>query len=160
MPFVSSVSAMVKRIRVFLDTSALFAGIWSSSGGSRMLLKLGEAGAIHLLVSSQVLGEIENALREKAPESLGFLALLLERSRIEILPLPGEEDDNNTKDLVEHPGDQQVIVSAWSGLLDYFVTLDRKHFLENAKLIEKAPFLIGTPGDFLTWFRTKLLHKR
>jgi predicted nucleic acid-binding protein len=50
----------------------LFAGIWSSTGGSRMILKLGEAEAIQLLASAQVLQEIENALREKAPGTLGY----------------------------------------------------------------------------------------
>ena len=42
---------MPDRVRVFLDTSALFAGIWSASGGARMILKLGEADTIQLLIS-------------------------------------------------------------------------------------------------------------
>ena len=54
---------MAARISVFLDTSALFAGIWSSEGGARMILRLGETRAIRLLVSPQVLDEIEGALR-------------------------------------------------------------------------------------------------
>lgn len=62
---------MVTRVSAFLDTSALFAGIWSAEGGARMLLKLGETGAIRLLVSSHVLDEIERALRRKAPDTLG-----------------------------------------------------------------------------------------
>ncbi|MGA9350178.1 MAG: hypothetical protein WBW48_15445 [Anaerolineae bacterium] len=33
-----------------------------------MILKLGEAGAIRLLVCPQVLDEIESALRRKAPD--------------------------------------------------------------------------------------------
>lgn len=62
---------MPPRVSVFLDTSALFAGIWSAEGGARMILKLGEAGAIRLLVSPQVLAEAESALRRKAPETCG-----------------------------------------------------------------------------------------
>jgi predicted nucleic acid-binding protein len=147
---------MASRIRVFLDTSALFAGIWSPAGGSRMILKLGETGAIQLLVSAQVLQEIEYALREKAPGTLGYLALLLERSRIEIVPLAGEDVLNLCRRLVQHTGDLQVIAAAWGSSTDYFVTLDRKHFLGNSRLREKAPFLIGTPGDFLSWFRGKM----
>ena len=54
---------------IFLDTSALFSGIWSATGGARMLLKLGEAQAIKLSVCSQVLTEIEGVLRRKAPQS-------------------------------------------------------------------------------------------
>ena len=62
---------MPTRVRVFLDTSALFAGIWSVAGGSCMILRLGEAEAIRLLVSLQVLDEIEGALRRKAREMRG-----------------------------------------------------------------------------------------
>ena len=54
-PCVRSATDMPARVRAFLDTNALFAGIWSVEGGARMILKLGEAGAIRLLVSSQVL---------------------------------------------------------------------------------------------------------
>jgi len=70
--------------RVFLDTSALFAGIWSPEGGARLLLKLGESGAIQLVINRQVLLEIENTLRAKAPSHIGALVLLLDRSQIEI----------------------------------------------------------------------------
>lgn len=147
---------MASRIRVFLDTSALFAGIWSSSGGSRMVLKLGESGSIQLLASAQVLQEIENALREKAPGTLGYLALLLERSGIEIVPRSGEDLLNSCRHLVQHPGDLHVIAAAWGSGAAYFVTLDRKHFLDNARLRGTAPFPIGTPGDFLNWFRRKV----
>ena len=41
--------------RVFLDTSVLFAAVLSETGGSHLILKLGEAGALPLLVGSRVL---------------------------------------------------------------------------------------------------------
>ena len=112
---------MVSRTGVFLDTRALFAGIWSSTGGSRMILKLGEAEAIQLLASAQVLQEIENALREKAPGTLGYLALLLERSRVEIVPPPGEDVVKSCGHLDQHLGDIQVIASPgeWCWLFCY-----------------------------------------
>ena len=55
------------RPRLFLDTSVLFAGVWSAEGGARLLLKLGEAEVVILLVSSQVLNEIEGVIRRKTP---------------------------------------------------------------------------------------------
>ena len=61
---------MPAKVSVFLDTSALFTGIWSATGGGRMILKLGEARVIRLLVGPQVLDEIGGALRRKAPNML------------------------------------------------------------------------------------------
>ena len=76
---------MKHNARLFLDTSALFAGIWSAQGGARMLLKLGEAGVVQLLVSAQVLEELETVIRRKAEGLLPNLALLLDRSQVQVL---------------------------------------------------------------------------
>jgi predicted nucleic acid-binding protein len=148
---------MPARVRAFLDTSALFAGIWSAEDGARMILKLGEAGAVRLLVSPRVLSEIEGALRRKAPDLLGLLALLLDRSGVEVVPSPASEVVQESQALTSHPGDAQVLAAAWAAGVDYFVTLDRKHFLDNLSLKEAVPFPIGTPGDFLIWYRGQLV---
>lgn len=147
---------MLTRIRVYLDTSALFAAIWSAEGGARLLLKMGEVGAIRLLVSGQVLHEIEGALRRKAPDRLGLLALLLDRAQIELVPPPPISAIQECHALTGHPGDAHVLAAAWAAEVNYMVTLDRQHFLNNAALREAVPFPLGTPGDFLGWYRGRL----
>ena len=147
---------MPAKISAFLDTSALFAGIWSATGGGRMILSLGEAGAIRLLVSLQVLDEIEGALRRKAPHLLGLLTLLLDRSGVEVVSPPIPEAVQGSQTLTGHPGDAQVLAAAWTAGADYLVTLDRKHFLDNQALRDTVPFPVGTPGDFLAWYRRQL----
>ena len=147
---------MTARISAFLDTSALFAGIWSAEGGSRMILKLGEAEAVRLLVGPQVLDEIESALRRKAPDMLGLLALLLDRSCVEVVLSPTSDTVRDSEVLTGHSGDAQVLAAAWAAGVDYFVTLDRKHFLDNPTLRDAVPFPVGTPGDFLAWYRAQL----
>jgi predicted nucleic acid-binding protein len=142
---------------VFLDTSALFAGIWSATGGARMLLKLGEAQAVKLVVSSQVLTEIESVLRRKAPQSLGSLALLLDRSRIQVVSQVPKEQITLCQTIVDYQPDAIVLAAAWIAEVDYFVTLDSKHFLDNQQLHELAPFPVGTPGSCLAWYRSNLL---
>jgi predicted nucleic acid-binding protein len=142
---------------IFLDTSALFAGIWSATGGARMLLKLGEAGAIRLLVSSQVLAEVENVLRRKSPESLGALALILDQSQIAITSTIESEHLTACHALISYPPDALILAAAWSAQVDYFVTLDRQHLLDNPELHTAVPFPIGTPGDCLHWYRAKLI---
>jgi len=138
---------------VFLDTSALFAGIWSGTGGARMLLKLGEAGVVNLIVSPHVLKEIEAVLRRKSPQSLGSLALLLDRSRITVARPGSKEHLLLYKSLVDYTADAIVLAAAWTCEADYFVTLDRKDVLNNQALQDAAPFPVGTPGDCLAWYR-------
>jgi predicted nucleic acid-binding protein len=147
---------MKPRPRLFLDTSALFAGIWSAEGGARMLLKLGEAGVVDLLVSSQVLDESEDVIRRKAAPLLVNLALLLDRSQASVVGTAPEEIMDKCRTLVSHPGDRRILADAWHNRADFLVTLDRAHFLDVPHLAGQVPFPIGTPGDCLTWVRQKI----
>ncbi|HYP41143.1 MAG TPA: PIN domain-containing protein [Chloroflexia bacterium] len=147
---------MPARIRVFLDTSTLFAAVWSTTGGARSIFQLAEAGTVEVLISPQVLTEAEGALRRKAPDGLGLLALLLGDSRAEIVPSPSHDAVAKAQNLTGHAGDAQVLAAALGVQTDYFVTLDRQHFLDNLMLKDAMPFPVGTPGDFLSWFRDQL----
>lgn len=146
----------MQRPDIFLDTSALFSGIWSAAGGARMLLKLGEAHAVELSVSSHVLAEIERVLRRKSPQSLGTLALLLDRSRIAVVGSTSENHAVICQSVVNYTPDAMVLAAAWTAGVDWFVTLDRKHFLSNQQLRDAAPFAVGTPGSCLEWYRNRL----
>lgn len=147
---------MGSTLRVFLDTSAVFAGIWSAEGGGRALFKLGEARQLQLLVSKEVLTECEGALRKKLPEQLGNLAVMLDTSRVQILGSPNEAVRAKCRQVLSYENDVLVIAAAWEARVDYFVTLDRQHFLDNAALRAAAPFPVGAPGDCIQWLRTKL----
>jgi len=150
---------MADRPKAFLDTSALFAGLWSDSGGARQILKLAEAGMVTLSVSPQVLSEIENNLRSKAPELLGKLAVLLERVGLVLTTTAPESRYQAALTLTGHPGDGRVLADAWESGVDYFVTLDRQHFLDNDSLRVALPFPLGTPGDFLLWYRQNYVEQ-
>jgi predicted nucleic acid-binding protein len=142
--------------RTFVDTSALFAAIWSEEGGGRALLRLAEAGVIGFVVSRQVLTELERAIRRKASHALPDLAVLLDRIRVEVAPDPDERTLEACRRLVAHDADASILAAAWASGADYFVTLDRLHFLENPRLPEAVPFGVGTPGDCLAWLRNLL----
>jgi predicted nucleic acid-binding protein len=147
---------MPTSVRVFLDTSALFAGIWSAEGGARMILKLGEAHAVRVLVSPHVLQEAENVLRHKAPDLIGLLALLLDRSGVETVPTPLPDVVQECLQLTGYPADALVLAAVKMTKADYFVTLDREHFLKNDALKQAMPFPVDTPGDFLAWYRGRI----
>jgi predicted nucleic acid-binding protein len=61
--------------------------------------------------------------------------------------------------LTGHPGDGRVLADAWEAGADFFVTLDRQHFLDNEPLCSALPFTLGTPGDFLLWYRQNYIGK-
>jgi predicted nucleic acid-binding protein len=144
---------MKHKPRLFLDTSALFAGIWSHEGGARMLLKLGEAGVVELLVSSQVLDEIEDVITRKAPHLLAKFILLLDRSQTSVVPTASVASLNRCLTLVQHQGEGRILADAYENQADYLVTLDRAHFLGAEGLSEQVPLIIGTPGDSLAWLK-------
>lgn len=147
---------MPTSVRVFLDTSVLFAGIWSAEGGARMILKLGEARAARVLVSPPVLHEAENVLRRKAPDMIGLFALLLDRSGAETVATPLPDLVQECLALTGYLADALVLAAAKTTAADYFVTLDREHFLNNDALKRAMPFPVGTPGDFLAWYRGRI----
>lgn len=120
-----------------------------------MLLRLGEVGAGALLISPQVLTELQSALTRKAPAALPLAAVLLDQAGARVVPPPDGSHLQLTRELVSHPGDAAVLAAAWQASSDFFVTLNRQHFLENPKLVPSLPFPVGTSGDALVWIRQR-----
>jgi predicted nucleic acid-binding protein len=150
---------MAKRPEVFFDTSALFAGVWSAEGGARQILKLAEVGLVHISVSPQVLAEIENNFRRKAPDLLGKLAVLLDRVGLRLVAPAPESRNQAALTITAHAGEARVLADAWECGTNFFITLGRQHFLENKPLRAALPFRLGTPGDFLLWYREIYVEK-
>lgn len=144
---------MANRPRIFLDTSVLFAAVLSAGGDSRLVLKLGEAGAISLWLGSRVLQEADGVVLRKAPQTRPLLALLL--SRAEVMTGPDAAALARARTVVSYAPDAHVLAEALSAEADYFVTLDRQHFVDNP-CTAALPFPVGTPGDFLAWLRERL----
>lgn len=146
---------MPAETRVFLDTSVLFAAVLSETGGSRLILKLGETSALRLFVGPRVLQEAEGILARKAPQHKGRFALLLDRANIVVGSSPDKGALEQASAIVEYAPDARVLAEAIAVGSDYFVSLDRKHLVDNPRAAV-SPFPIGTPGDFLAWFRERV----
>jgi len=140
-----------QRPKVFLDTSALIAGIASSRGAARAVLQLAEIGLIEVIVSRQVIVEADRNIEEKLPEMLNEY-----RKFIEILA-PVLVDDPQQKDVkrfltVINPDDAPILASAVISDADFLITWDRKHFIGKNIHIH-SNLKIVTPGEFLKYFR-------
>jgi predicted nucleic acid-binding protein len=146
---------MAAEVRVFLDTSVLFAAVLSETGGARLILKLGESGAVRLWVGPRVLQEADGVLARKAPASKGLFALLLDRSRVAVGPPPDAAALALAQDVVDYLPDAYILAEALVTGVHYLASLDRHHLVGNPSA-NKLPFPIGTPGDFLAWLRLHL----
>ncbi len=141
--------------KVFLDTSVIFAAVLSPGGGARMVLRLGESRPVRLWIGRQVLRECELVVQRKAAESLPYLALLLDTAKVQIGAEASSDSLEYAKRLVTYPPDAIVLAEAIESQPDWFLTHDHQHFLKGE--IEKLAFRVGTPGDFLTWFRESIV---
>jgi predicted nucleic acid-binding protein len=139
-------------LRVFLDTSVVFAAVLSPSGGARKLFYLAGAGLLKLVLSRDVLRECEEVVRRKSPSSLPWLARLLDIGGVTVSPAPARNQLRKAKMHVRHPPDALILAGAIAALPEWFVTHGQEHFLK--PLAEKKlSFRVGTPGDLIRALR-------
>lgn len=138
--------------RLFLDTSAVFAAAFSSTGGARELLRLGELGVIALWVGPSVLAEADAVFSRKTPDLRPSLAVLLARAKVAVGPQPGEDHLAHAEAVISYRPDARILAEALAANADFLVTHDQAHFLENPRL-SSLPCQVGTPGDALSWLR-------
>jgi predicted nucleic acid-binding protein len=136
--------------KIFCDANVLF-------GGARLLFRLAEFYVATILISPAVLSEAEQALRRKAPQALGPLALLLDAANTQVVDDAPWAEVEPWNELVSCEPDAGVVATAVAAQADYLVTLDRRHILSNKRLLQALPLVVGTPGDCLAWLRTTLV---
>jgi predicted nucleic acid-binding protein len=146
------------KVDIFLDSSALIAGIVSNQGAARALLLLGESGKITLTVSEQVIAEVERNLARKAPEALPFAREMILSANIRILHDPTAEEVQKHLDWISHAADVPILLAARRASVDFLATLNTRHFLDDPQVSRRSGLRIGTPGDGLAWVRQRLIE--
>lgn len=143
----------MRKLELFFDSSALIAGIVSARGAARVLLLLAEDKKITIIVSEQVITEVERNIARKVPKALQVARELILHTNILILRDPPIEVVHQHEDWVGHPADVPILVAAAQARVDFFVTLNTRHFIEDPEVSQRSSLLIGTPGDALAWVR-------
>ena len=143
-----------ERWKVFLDTSALIAGIVSPTGSAREVLRLCEAGAVELLVSRQVLTEADRNLSAKLPALVPDYRHLMQRMSPTLVEDPTQEEVAQAVRVIHHK-DAPILAAAISAEVDYLITWNTKHF-HKLPVARAVRFRIATPGEFLEEFRRLL----
>jgi predicted nucleic acid-binding protein len=144
------------RPKLFLDSSVLFAGVASATGAARALLLLGEAQAVTIVVSEQVLVETERALARKAPNAVRAFLSAVQEANVTSAADPTPEAVAAQMGIIADPSDVPIVVAAMEARADFLVTLDRRHFIDDPRVAARSRLRIGTPGDVLAWVRTQL----
>jgi hypothetical protein len=141
---------------IFLDSSALFAGVVSSGGAARALLLLGEMGLITITISEQVVAETEWTVARKVPQALAYYREALRSIGLRIVRDPSPEAVEAHRDIISHQADVPIVVAAMRTSVDYLVIFNRRHFVDDPGVAARSGLRIGTPADALAWVREQL----
>src|SRR3989338_4363250 len=143
---------MPKRHNVFLDTSAILAGLNSPNGAAGVILAACFSKRIVPVISPQVIEEADRNIPLKFP------ALITAWQSFLLIP-PKVTKEPSLKQIraayeILPTSDAPILASAMAVGPAALVTWNTRHFLARS-VTDAAPFPILTPGDFLHKFLKK-----
>jgi predicted nucleic acid-binding protein len=134
--------------RVFLDSSVLYAAVFSATGPARRLILKGIEGSIALVISDLVVEETKRNLTKDAPLTLPYFTILADLFS-PFITNPTKAEIFKAAELV-HLKDAPIVAGAAKAKADYLATHDVKHLLSHARAIEQAyGITVLTPADLL-----------
>jgi putative PIN family toxin of toxin-antitoxin system len=116
-------------LRVFIDTSVLYAALHSSTGASHELFRLALNNECQIVISESILTEAERNISKDIPDYLPVYQALLTALEPEILPLPPPKLVRSVEAYVV-PKDAPIVAAAIQAQPDYLASLDKKHILK------------------------------
>jgi hypothetical protein len=145
------------RIRLFLDSNVLTAGIVSSWGLDKAVLSICAARVCRLVLAEIVREEVEENLllhaerrsQLDADELIEDYHRLIKLTDPEVIARPERTLVHSSRHLIRHAADVPVLLSANSGRPDWLLTHNTKHF--TPAVARRTGLRIATPADF---FRT------
>ncbi len=142
----------IPQYRIFFDTSVYIAGLRSPSGAARELLRLAEAEAIRMVVSDEVITEVDRVLTAKFPGLVQENRKLWKDLEPEVVPDPSADQVKPFSQKL-HKGDASILCSAYLARVSAFVTWNTRDFMVGGvKSLVDFPIVI--PADGLKLFRT------
>ena len=146
----------MKKIKLFFDSSALIAEIISAKDAASVLLLFSEVKKIRIIVSEQVIVEVERNIARKAPKAVPCAREFIRTANIRIVRDPHVDQVRQHQHWINHPADIPILVAAVNTKVDFLVTLNTKHFIDDPEVALRSGLSIGTPGDALAWVQEQL----
>src|SRR3989338_1870068 len=140
---------MPSKLKVFLDTSAILAGLNSPTGAAGTILAACFDGKILPVISMQIIEEAERNIPAKFPKiAPAWKSFLLIPPKL--TPDPAKEEIQTAYRILP-TDDAPILMAALKFKPDAFVTWNTRHFYR-AEVQRIAAFPIVTPGEFLKLF--------
>jgi len=146
-----------RKIKVFIDTNVLIAGVNSVTGASATLLDLCEARGLEMVVSRQVLIEADRNFATKFPQLVGRFRQFMHNLAPLMVEDPTPESIKKAAAIVDRK-DAPILAAAQNANVDFLITLDKKHFL-NPKTRQKVMLKVVSPIEFLQSFERLFLEE-
>jgi predicted nucleic acid-binding protein len=143
-----------RRIRLFLDSNVLTAGVVSSWGLDKATLALCAAKVCKLVLAEVVRDEVEENLllhAERLPELdadqlIEDYRRLIKLTNPELVPYPDKHLVRSSRHLIRHEADVPVLLSAMASKPDWLLTHNAKHFTK--AVAQRTSLRIATPKQF------------
>ena len=141
----------VLQYRIFFDTSAYIAGLRSPVGAARELLNLAAAETIGMVVSEEVVTEIDRVVTRKFPDLVQESRQIWKELKPEVMPNPSPGDMKPFLEKLDK-GDASILCSAHLARVSAFVTWNTRDFMAHGvDLLVDFPIVV--PADALKLFR-------
>jgi putative PIN family toxin of toxin-antitoxin system len=147
----------IQKIKVFIDTNVLIAGVNSLTGASATLLDLCESGVLQMVVSRQVLTEADRNFAAKFPQWVGRFRQFIHNLTPLMVEDPTSESMAMAATIVDRK-DAPILAAAQNANVDFLITLDKRHFL-NPKARQKVRLKVVSPIEFLQSFERLFLEE-
>jgi putative PIN family toxin of toxin-antitoxin system len=131
-------------LRVFVDTSVLFAAVYSRSGYAYDLMELTTKDQLRVVMSQAIPNEVERNIRKKAEDRMYAYHRYIDILEIELMPEPQADLAAQVASHVVAK-DVHVIAAAIAARPDYLVTYDHKHLLDVPEVAARSGLKIVTP---------------
>lgn len=141
----------IAQYRFFFDTSVYIAALLSPKGAARELVRLAEAGAIRMVVSQEVIIEIDRVLSEKFPQFLQESRLIWKNLGPELTADPSAVALKPFLSKLDK-GDAIILCAAKQAKVGAFVTWNTRDFMA-PEIRQLVDFPIIVPGEALVLFR-------
>ena len=142
---------VVPQYRIFFDTSVYITALLSAEGAARELVCLVEDRAIRMVVSEEVIIEVDRVLSGKFPTRIQQSRELWKHLNPELAPNPTAYQIKSFSHKLAK-GDASILCSAQLAKVSAFVTWNTRDFMAHgiALLVD---FPIVVPADALKLFR-------